>query len=140
MKPAVSKRKHVAGLLYGLAAGLAFAIFAWGVDAILLARANGIFTWVKFFPGLIISLLSGALVGWLTARFERVWLSLLLWLLQALLFAHMVIWLPIKVAPRIISLFNPALGEFLKYPLHNELNQNLWIALPSSQWFLLSAV
>ena len=53
--------------------------------------------------------------------------SLLLWLLQALLFAHLVLWLPIKLAPRIISLFNPALGEFLKYPFHKELNQNLWI-------------
>lgn len=127
MKPAVSKRKQVAGLLYGLAAGLAFAIFAWGVDAFLLARANGIFTWVRFVPGLLICLASGALVGWLTVRFERAWLSLLLWLLQALLFAHLVLWLPIKVAPRIISLFNPALGEFLKYPFHKELNQNLWI-------------
>jgi len=135
MKPAVSKRKHVAGLLYGLAAGLAFAVFAWGVDAILLARANGIFTWVKFIPGLIISLLSGALVGWLTARFERTWLSLILWLLQALLFAHLVIWLPIKVAPRIISLFNPALGEFLKYPFHKELTRTCGLALQSSRLF-----
>jgi len=68
MKPAVSKRKQKAGLLYGLAAGLAFAIFTWGVDAFLLACAHGVFPWVNFVPGLVIGLVSSALVGWLTAR------------------------------------------------------------------------
>ena len=128
MKPAVSKRKQKAGLLYGLAAGLAFAIFTWGVDAFLLACAHGVFPWVNFVPGLVIGLVSSALVGWLTARVERAWFSLLLWLLQALLFAHLVVWLPIKVAPRIIFIFNPALGDFLQYPFHHELYQNLWIS------------
>ena len=114
-------------MLYGFVAGLSFAIFAWGVDALLLSRANAAYGWVRFIPGLIICVSSGALVGWLSARFERVWISLLLWLLQALLFAHLVIWLPIIVAPRLISLFNPALGEFLDYPFHATLNQNLWV-------------
>lgn len=127
MKPELSRKKQIAGLLYGLAAGLAFAIFAWGVDAILLARAHGAFTWVKFIPGLLICLLSGALAGWLTALFEKVWLSILIWLAQALLFAHLILWLPLKVAPAIIKLFNPALGDFLKYPYYPELQQNLWI-------------
>lgn len=113
--------------MYGFVAGLSFAIFAWGVDALLLSRANAAYVWVRFIPGLIICVSSGALVGWLSARFERVWISLLLWLLQALLFAHLVIWLPIIVAPRLISLFNPALGEFLDYPFHATLNQNLWV-------------
>lgn len=128
MKAEVSKRKQFAGLLYGLAAGLAFAVFAWGVDAFLLARAHGIFTWVKFVPGLFICLVCGSLVGWLTVLSQRVWVGLILWLGQALLFSHLLLWLPLKVAPVIIRLFAPALGDYLKYPYYPELNQNLWFA------------
>jgi hypothetical protein len=126
MKPEVSKRKQVAGLLYGLAAGLAFAIFTWGVDSLLLAHAHGAFPWVKFVPGLFTCVFCGGLTGWLTIRLQRIWLGIILWAAQALLFAHLVMWLPIRVAPVIIKIFNPALGEFLKYPYYAELNQNLW--------------
>lgn len=128
MKPEVSKRKQVAGLLFGLAAGLAFAVFAWGVDAFLLASAHGTFAWVKFIPGLLICLLCGGLVGWLSALLQSVWIALILWIGQALLFAHLLMWLPLKVAPVIIRLFNPALGDYLKYPYYPELKQNLWVA------------
>lgn len=127
MKPEVSKKKQVAGLLYGLAAGLAFAVFAWGVDAFLLARANGFFAWVKFLPGCLICLCTGALVGWLTVRLQNTLLAILLWIGQALLFAHLIIWLPLKIAPGLIRLFNPALGDYLKYPFYPELKQNLWV-------------
>lgn len=127
MKPEESKRKQVAGLLYGLAAGLAFAIFAWGIDSVLLASAHGAFAWVKFVPGLFICVLSGGLVGWLTVKLQKAWPGIILWVAQALLFAHLVLWLPLKVAPVIIRVFNPALGEFLKYPYYPELKQNLWI-------------
>jgi len=126
MKPEESKRKQVAGLLYGLAAGLAFAIFAWGVDSFVLASAHGTFAWVKFIPGLFICVFCGGLTGWLTIRLQRIWLGIILWVAQALLFAHLVMWLPIKFAPVIIKIFNPSLGEFLKYPYYPELNQNLW--------------
>jgi len=128
MKPEVSKKKQNAGLLFGLAAGLAFAVFAWGVDAFLLASAHGTYAWVKFVPGLLICLLCGGLVGWLTVLLQNVWISIVLWVGQALLFAHLLMWLPLKVAPLIIRLFNPALGDYLKYPYYPELQQNLWVA------------
>ena len=128
MKPEVSKRKQKAGLLFGLAAGLAFAVFAWGVDAFLLANAHGTFAWVKFVPGLLICLLCGGLVGWLTVLLQSVWISIVLWVGQALLFAHLLMWLPLKITPVIIRLFNPALGDYLKYPYYPELQQNLWVA------------
>ncbi len=127
MKPEMSKKKQVAGLWYGLAAGLAFAVFAWGVDAFLLASANNSFAWVKFIPGLFICLCSGTLVGWLTVRLQNTLLAILLWIGQALLFAHLIIWLPLKIAPVLIRLFDPALGDYLKYPFYPELKQNLWV-------------
>lgn len=126
MKSEVSRQKQFAGLLYGLAAGLSFAVFTWGIDGFLLARAHGAFPWVKFLPGLLICLPTGALVGWLTIRLHRALLGIVLWVALALLYSQLVIWLPIRIAPEIIKIFHGSLGEYLKYPFYPELRQNLW--------------
>ena len=126
MKPEVGKKKQVAGMMYGLAAGLAFALFAWGIDFILLTAAHGAYTWVKFVPGLFICALSGALVGWLTIRLQNTLLGILFWLALGLLFSQLIQWLPIRVAPQLIGWFNPALGDYLKYPYFPEFNQSVW--------------
>ena len=68
MNTETRRKKLVAGLFYGLAAGFAFALFTWGIDAYKLAQANGAFYWVRFVPGLLICLIAGALVGWLTVH------------------------------------------------------------------------
>ena len=126
MKPEVGKKKQIAGLLYGLAAGLAFALFAWGIDAILLTVAHGAYTWVKFVPGLVICAVSGAFVGWLTVRVQNIFVSIILWLSLGLLFSQLIHWLPIRIAPALIGVFNPAMGEYLKYPYYPEFNQSVW--------------
>ncbi len=111
------------GLLYGFAAGLAFAFFAWGLDAILLFRAHAAFPWVKFLPGLLICLLTGGLVGWLTMRFQKGWLTIPLWLALAYLFVKLTIWLPIQISPVIIRFFDKQLGDQLVYPVYAEFEQ-----------------
>lgn len=126
MKPEISRQKQIAGLLYGLAGGLSFAVFTWGIDGFLLARAHGAFPWVKFIPGLVICLISGGLVGWLTMVIRQMVVGLVLWVGLALLYSQMVMWLPIRVAPVLIKIFNESLGEYLKYPYYSVLNQNLW--------------
>jgi hypothetical protein len=126
MKPELSRQKQIAGLLYGLAGGLSFAVFAWGIDGLLLARAHGAFPWVKFIPGLVICLISGGLVGWLTIKLNQIFLGIIAWVAMALLYSQMIIWLPIRVAPALIKLSNVSLGEYLKYPYYPELNQHLW--------------
>ena len=129
MKTEVSKKKQLVGMLYGLTAGLAFTIFAWGIDGYLLSRANGAFPWVKFIPGLLICILAGSLVGWLTIRFHNTLLAIIFWVPLAYLFTRLIIWLPLRVTPFVIRFFNEALGDFLKYPIYKTLNQNLIIGL-----------
>lgn len=127
MKTSVNNRKQLVGLFFGLTAGLAFAIFAWGVDAFLLANANGAFPWVKFFPGFLISLAGGGLVGWLTIRLQNTFVRLLLWLLFAFLLSKLFLWIPIKVAPQIIGLFDGYLGNYLNYPIYKDFAHIQWI-------------
>lgn len=127
MKPAVSKRKQKAGLLYGLAAGLAFAIFAWGVDAFLLARAHGAFPWIKFIPGIIICLAAGALVGWLTMFINTPAFGTIAWLGLGLLFSRLVYWLPVKTLPFLVGFLNSPIGDYLNYTDTRQINEITWL-------------
>jgi len=115
-------------MLYGMVAGLAFSLFAWGIDAVLLASSHGALPWVKFLPGLIICLLSGSLVGWLTIRFESHLLALGLWVSLAVFFSRLIIWVPLKISPLFIQLLDSDLGAYLKYPYYSSLNQNAWFS------------
>ncbi len=122
----MSKKKQISGMLYGLVAGLAFAIFAWGLDGFMLARANAAYPWVKFIPGLLICIGAGSLIGWLTIRLQNSLLGIVFWLALALLYAQLIIWLPLRIAPFFINIFNGALGGYLQYPIYKGLSQNLW--------------
>ncbi len=127
MKKTVNKKKQLVGLLYGAAAGLAFSIFAWGIDAIVLAGAHGAYPWVRFIPGFIISLLAGSIAGWVTVRIQNHLVSITIWVLFALLLSKLFIWLPITATPSIISMFNESLGSYLQYPAYlKELGQLRW--------------
>jgi hypothetical protein len=112
-------RQRILGLAYGLAAGLAFSILCWGVDAITLFTANGTFPWLKVLPGLIISLISGGLVGWLTTRTENHLLAVFAWLGLAALFSWLTIWMQISATPYLLRLLSPALRNYLEYPSLN---------------------
>ncbi|HFD40290.1 MAG TPA: hypothetical protein ENJ31_10665 [Anaerolineae bacterium] len=78
------------GLLNGLLIGLALAVGTWGADALFWVSVQG---WVVY-PSLIVGglLLTGlgGLTGWLTARINRAWAGLLLWLIAALLMMRLI--------------------------------------------------
>lgn len=126
MKPKVSKQKQITGLLYGLVAGLTFAVLAWGIDGIQLARAHGAFSWIKFVPGLLVCIICSGLAGWLVVKIQNSLLGVVFWLSVVFVYSQLILWLPIRVAPFLIKLFNGALGNYLQYPYYSELNQNLW--------------
>ena len=119
----IRRKKLRLGLIYGMVAGLAFATFAWGVDAWLLARAHATFFWVKFIPSLIVCVLSGGLVGWLTIRFEKHSISLLLWGSLAGLYSWLVIWLPFTLGPYLVKTLAPELAHWIDFSQVQDLIQ-----------------
>lgn len=127
MNKIVNKKKQLIGLLFGLTAGFSFAIFAWGIDGYLLARANAGYPFVKFIPGFIISLMLGGFVGWLTVRLQNIPLSVCLWIGYSIILSRIFIWLPVKVTPLIIGLFDDYLGNFLNYPYYHEMDKISWV-------------
>ena len=78
--PEVVRSKRIYGMYYGAAAGLAFAAAAWGWDAYLLSRFHALYPWIKLIVGALASGLVGGLAGWLSARLDKVILSVLIWL------------------------------------------------------------
>lgn len=129
MKAELTRKKQLTGLLYGLIAGVSFAIFAWGIDGFFLARANGAFPWIKFVPGLLICASTGGLVGWLTIRFQTGWLTMPLWIALAWLFARLAVWLPIQGTPLLLRPFDSDLSYQLTYTSHPEFIQYFWFGL-----------
>lgn len=123
MEAHFSQRKQRMGLLFGITAGAAFSLTAWGLDALQLSLAHAAYPFLKFIPGLIISVLTGALVGWLTIRLERLWIGILLWLGLAGVFTWLVMWLPLKGTPMLLSLLEPNQAHLLYFPAIDSQNQ-----------------
>jgi hypothetical protein len=129
MNPTVKRRKLRLGLIYGMVAGLAFTVFAWGLDALLLSRANVTYYWIKFIPSLIVCVLSGGLVGWLTIRFEKHGIALLMWGMLAVLYSWLVIWMPFTGSSTLLIRIDPNLAHYLEFTEVKDLNQFRMVSL-----------
>lgn len=108
-------RRLLLGLLYGLCCGLVFSIFAWGLDAVQLARANSSYSFLKFLLGLLICLPVGAWVGRTTIQHSSHALALLLWVGLAVAFSWLVVWLPLDGWQEILKELDPSLFPLMHY-------------------------
>ena len=127
-RPDVLRAKHVYGMWFGAALGLTFSIFAWGLDAYTLSRMNGFYPWLKFLGGVIACTLVGGLAGWLSARWDKPLLAMLLWAVAASVFAWFTISLPLQITPRILSLADPGIKDLLHYTYYEEFSARFGVA------------
>ena len=111
----VLRAKHAYGMWFGLAVGFTFSIFAWGIDAFLLDRMNGLYPWLKFLGGVIPCMVVGGFAGWLAARLDQPVFSLLVWGVAGSVFAWLTVSLPLQMTPRILGLVEPGITELLHY-------------------------
>jgi hypothetical protein len=110
-RPEVVHARHRYGLFYGVMVGLAFAAWAWGMDAFLLNQAHAFLPWLKFIAGLLVCVPVSGLAGWLAMRVERGWFSALVWLVAGSILAWLSVALPLQLAPQIQRLFQTVPGE-----------------------------
>jgi hypothetical protein len=108
------RKKLLYGSIYGLVCGLAFVIFAWGIDAVLLYRANSTFSFLKLVAGLVICVPASTLAGRLTVAESNHWVAFLVWAALAALFAWLVLWLPTDGTREIGGELNHSLSPFLQ--------------------------
>jgi hypothetical protein len=136
MESKFNTKKQLLGCLYGATAGLVFALAAWGIDAFLLAQSNVKHPLINFAPAFVIFTSVGILIGWLSVKIDKSWLSLTLWLGFGILCTWMITWLPAHGSALILRNIEPELADLIKFPELDSLGQ-LWffglfvIALPS---------
>jgi hypothetical protein len=124
----VVKTKQAYGIWYGVAVGLAFAIFAWGWDAYVLSQTNAIAPWLKFIGGLIPCVIVGGLAGALSAWLDRAFLAVLFWAAAGLIFAWLTVTLPLEIAPRLLGMAQPGMEGLLHYESYPEFSTRIGVA------------
>lgn len=124
----VIRAKRIYGTWYGAALGFAFSIFAWGVDAYLLSQVNSIYPWMKFIGGVVPSVIIGGLAGWLSARLDKGFLAVFIWAVAALAYAWLTVMLPLQIAPRLLSMAEPGIGELLHYEYYAGFSARIGVA------------
>jgi hypothetical protein len=130
-------RKQQFGFSYGAAAGFAFAVALWGYDGALLSTAHGLFPWLKFLVGVILTTLTGGLAGWLTSRYEKILPGILFWAGASSLFAVYTNIVPLILAPRITGLLVPEINSRLLYTPFDNLPTLIGVAFG---WNIIASV
>ena len=114
-RPEIVQLKRKFGMLYGMTAGIAFAVASWGRDAFMLNASHAYLPWVMLITGLTFCAVIGGITGWLTARSESSLLGVVFWLTSSLFFAWIMVTLPLQINPFIVSKLDPQLGALLNY-------------------------
>ena len=127
-RPDVLRAKYIYGIWFGAALGLTFSIFAWGIDAYLLSRINGLSPWLKFLSGVIPCMVVGGFTGWLSARLGKPLFAMLLWGVTASFFAWLTVSLPLQITPRVLSLVDPEIRSLLHYTFYEAFSSRFGVA------------
>lgn len=127
--PEIVELKQKFGMLYGVVAGLAFAVSSWGWDGYMLSKSHAYFPWTMLVTGVIFCAILGGMVGWLTARSENSLLGVVFWIIFSLFFAWIMVALPLKILPFVVSKLDPQLGALLNYGEHIEFGLRFGVSL-----------
>ena len=109
-------KKYRLGALFGLIAGLGFALTCWGLDSLILSNAHAANPFIHFVPGLVLSILVGTLVGWLTVRVKHGWMGIFFWLAFAIFCTWLTLWLPVRGTPLLLRTVDPGTASMLRFP------------------------
>jgi hypothetical protein len=99
--------------------GFAFATALWAYETVLLIQAHVAYPWIPYLVGTISFVIVCMSAALLTCLLNRALLGIVLWLVAARLLAELVIYIPLKIAPRLMVFFEPGLQSILPaYPIN----------------------
>ncbi len=124
----VVRSKRTYGIWYGASLGFLFALFTWGMDAYYLSQINSLHPWLKFAVGALLCTAAGGLTGWLAVRGEKPLLALLIWIVFGFFLAWLVVTLPTVIFPRLLSLLEPEVQQYLHYVYYPEFSTRIGVA------------
>jgi hypothetical protein len=124
----VLRSKRAYGIWYGASLGFLFALFTWGLDAYKLSQINSLHPWLKFAAGALLCTAAGGLTGWLAARKDKPILALLVWIVYGFFLAWLVVTLPTVIFPRLLTLLEPEIQQYLHYIYYPEFATRIGVA------------
>ena len=124
----VLRAKRIYGLWYGASLGFLFAFFTWGLDAYKLSQINSIHPWLKFAAAAVLCAAAGGFTGWLAAKQDKPFLALLIWIVLGFFLAWLVVTIPTVVFPRLLSLLEPEVQQYLHYVYYPEFATRIGVA------------
>lgn len=128
MKRVKNLRMRLA-VTYGFLCGFFFALTVWGRDALILSMNKVSLPYIKLIPGLIIASGAGAIFGWIRFKTESNLIKTITWLLFVILLIGMIIWVPVFITPKLLTILRPELKSLLDYPLPASLDAIILMAI-----------
>ena len=126
--PDVLWEKRRYGIWFGLFLGLGFSIFTWGIDSYILSINHGLHPWLKFIIGAVICMVVGGIAGWLSAMANKSLYSVLIWLVAGSAFAWLIVYLPLMILPRALSILEPQTAGLLHYTYYDDFGSRVLVA------------
>ena len=108
--------------------GFLFALFTWGLDAYSLSQINSLHPWLKFAAGALLCTAAGGLIGWLATRRDKPIIALLIWIVYGFFLAWLVVTLPTVIFPRLLTLLEPEVQQYLHYVYYPEFSTRIGVA------------
>lgn len=120
--------KYLYGLWFGVAVGVAFSLFTWGIDGYRLAQMHGLYPWLKLLVGILPCTIVGGFTGWLSARLDKPILAMILWVAAASVFAWLTVNLPLQIAPHLATWLEPDIENLLHYTYYEQFSFRFAVA------------
>lgn len=124
----ILRAKYRYGFWYGIAVGLGFSIFNWGIDSYILSTHHGLQPWLRFIVGALLCMVVGSVTGWLSARLNRLLYAVIAWLVTASFFAWLSVNLTVLITPKLLTLFVPQTRGLLDYTYYSEFGTRVFVA------------
>jgi hypothetical protein len=125
--PMINRQRSA--LWFGMAAGIIYATFAWGIDGFLLFKANASLPWLKLSLALLPVPLMFGLASWLGAKAGNLITRTLLWISTACILCLLVSILTFQVYGEIVKLVYPQLGSRISYIVPEGIHGRLFVIL-----------
>lgn len=110
------KRKGILQeVILGIFGGLVFVIFAYGFDAVTLAKANGMLPWLKFTLCAIPCILLVGVAAWLASRTGNLIIKTVVWGATAVTLSYLTSTIPFQILPEILRRIYPQRANHFNY-------------------------
>lgn len=125
----IARSKRAFGLLYGIIAGLTYAVASYAIDGTILSQSHAYLPWTMLIAGAILCATACGIFGWLTSHFESSLAGALFWLIAALLLAGITVALPMYIMPFVATKFDPSLASLMIYERNVEFLSRFGVTL-----------